>query len=98
MLRSLSNELSTRARALLKRDGHRSKIRAHTYGSDLTLPTLALWTDEHGTLCVEQRYTNKVLYVESPNAGVLRTSPDNILERVIDELRQQMVLEDLSDV
>lgn len=98
MMRSLSNELSFRARALIKRDGHEGKLQGHSLGSDLTLSTLSLWTDENGTLCVEQRYTHKVLYMESPNGTIMRTSPDNILERTLDELRQLMILEDMADV
>jgi hypothetical protein len=98
MMRSLSNELATRARALLKRDGHSSSPYGNRLGADLSLVTLEIWSDDHGTLCVEQKYTKKTLYMESPNGSILKTSPDNILERVIDELRQRMVLEDLSDV
>ncbi len=97
MMRSLSNELSTRARALLNRDGHESAIHLQPSGCDLSLPTLDLWSDDQGTLCVEQRFTKKVIYMESPNGSILKSSPDNILERAIDELRQRMVLEDLAD-
>ena len=96
MMRSISNELSVRARALLKRDGHISLI--HFRESELRLSTLTLWVDVDGVLVVEQNYTHGTLYTESPTGVILTTSPDNILERAIDELRQRMVLEDLSDV
>jgi len=98
MMRSLSNELSTRARALLERDGHKSVVHGADLGGELKLATLTLWTDERGTLCVEQTYTHKTIYMESPNRTVIRTSPDNILKRAIDELRQNMILEDMADV
>ena len=100
MMRSLSNEVSRRARVLLKRDGHKGKALAggHYLGRVLELASLTLSVSVEGTLLVEQTYSGIVIYNESPTGVILSTSRDNILERTIDELQQFMILEDMSDV
>jgi hypothetical protein len=98
MTPSPSSELSTRARSLLERDGHRHEINGDYAGRELILSGLTLSESEHGIITVELSYTGKIIYMEGSSGTIIRTSPDNILEGAIDALRQYMILEDMADV
>lgn len=98
-MRSLSNELSRRARMLLSRDGHEANVGGVRLGRDLVLPELYLTVDEKGTLTVEENnLTTAMVYMESPHRTILRTSAEATLEWAIAVLSKHMVLEDLAEV
>jgi hypothetical protein len=98
-MRSLSNELSRRARTLLERDGHPSVVNGVVLGRDLQLLELLLIVDEKGTLTVETNTrTTVMVYMESPNGAILHTSPDDVLEGAIHYLSKYMVLDDMANV
>ena len=92
MMRSLSNELSRRARYLTARDGMRWII-----GQELELPELQITISNAGTLVIE-RSDDKLIYEESPTGVIIRTSPTDELEEAIDILRKYMVLDDMAEV
>ena len=99
MTRSLTIELSHRARALLARDGRDAIVGGIHLGRDLTLLELYLVVDQQGTLTVEANaLLGDVIYMENPNRTPIRTSPNDVLEEAIDVLGRHLVLEDLADV
>jgi len=99
MMRSLSNELSTRARALLKRNGHPSIVNGVVLGRDLQLLELVLIVDGKGTLTVESNTRKPVMiYMESPTGVIVHSSPDDVLEGAIHYLSKYMVLDDMANV
>ena len=98
-MRSLSNELSRRARMLLSRDGHEANVGGVRLGRDLVLPELYLTVDEKGTLTVETNdLPTAMLYMESPNGAIISSSPNEALEWAVCYLSKHMVLEDMAEV
>ena len=100
MMRSLSNELSQRARHLLETRGRRGSkhLNWENLVHELVLPELTLDASVQNTLMIEETVSGKMIYMESPNGTIIRTSPDEDLERAIEILRKHMVLDDLGSV
>lgn len=98
MMRSISNELSRCARHLAARDGRPET----SYGEDTLFQYLA--TDrlditvnqETGTLVIQDALTTDTIMVEAGNGALAETSPDDVLEDVLDYLRRRMILDELA--
>lgn len=95
----LSEELARRARRLLNCPRKESSSPAPSVLlNELVLPGLILDASVQGTLMIEMEPSGKVIYMESPNGTVIRTSPAEDLEAAIEILKRHMVLDDLADV
>lgn len=83
-------ELSERARALLERHGQ-------GYSGDIRLPDLSIMSSQ-GDLMIERISDYRMVYMESPNKTVVRTSLEGELSWALDLIKRHTVLEDLADV
>lgn len=101
MMRSISNELSRRARYLCERDGYCHEIvNGGPAYQALVLPEIKLDVDEDNTLTIRRQnvhYSSDGYYVlmEGPIGTLIETSPDDVLEWALAILRRHMVLEEL---
>jgi len=99
MMRSLSNDLSARARFLAERDGRSIYLQGIAVALEVELPEFTIHIDPPGTLHVETWPPFvQSLYMEAPNGSILCTSPDEVLQGVIDVLKKHMILDDLASV
>jgi len=99
MMRHLSNELSRLARLLIKLKGNRPHKGFNVVlVYDLILPELTIDCSVQNTLMIEETVSGKLIYVESPNGTILRTSPDEELAAAIEILQKYTVLDDLASI
>ena len=91
--------LSARARFLLGRDGHTSKISGVLLGAELVLPDLYLNVDGKGILSIDYNSVEAPsVFVETGEGVVLHTSPTWVLQDILAILGRYTVLDDLSSV
>jgi hypothetical protein len=86
----LEVEVSRRGRELLVRRGV-------TPSGDVITSTISVMTSQ-GDLMVERVSDYRMLYAESPNGTVIRSSLPSELQWALDEISRLMVLDDLGDI
>lgn len=86
----IEKELSDKARALLGRHGA-------DFSGDVLLPGLSIMSSQ-GDLMIERTSDYLMVYMESPNNTVLRTSLEGELDWALDLIKRHTILEDLADV
>lgn len=101
MMRHISNELARKARYLAERDGYLHEIvndgpSFHVLCTDMVEISVGL---DDNVLHINWRHkSHATILTEGPIGTLVETSPDDVLEAVLEHLRKRTVLEDLSDV
>jgi hypothetical protein len=104
MMRSISNELSRRARFLAKRDGYDHEMFDGSKTTKvLKAPGMVIYLDEDNTLSiVHELYLSgsarEQILLEGPIGTLIETSEDEVLEWAINQLVPLMVLDDLASI
>jgi len=87
---ALELELSRRSRALLAKE-------SDAYSGDVQVTGHSVMSTQ-GDLLIERTADYRVVYMESPNGHVLRTSLESELAEALNAIDRALVLEDLADV
>jgi hypothetical protein len=83
--------------ALAKRsDGH-GRYSGGAYSGDATVGGFSIMSSQ-GDLMIERISDYRMIYAESPNGHVLRTSLESELAEALNAIDRALVLEDLADV